>query len=390
MVEDCFTSGRLDLQLPCPNAILLAEAGTAGADDVGADIAGGDKYLPNPAYAAPGVSARARPLFEFLGRLAGLSLRTKLACAFEWPSLVWKGLVGAPLDMADLRAIDVRTHDLLCAVASWVPPDSTALYAAEGAAGSRTPTGRTPLLPGQRSPSTPFLMRPPATPGSTPAGLLSPAPLGKRHAYSPAAEAAFAAAFPSLHFSARGYDGRVTELMPSGGKLRVTLASRWQFIAAAAARALTSVEPLIRHIRRGLYSVVPPRAVRMLTWRELETAVAGKPEVDLRLLRAHTDYEGYRVTDPTITFFWRALESFTQEERCLFIRFAWGRVRLPTGRRWPKRFKITRRSAADVGSLPLAHTCFFSVEIPPYPTEERMRSALLAAVHYGAGGILNA
>lgn len=82
------------------------------------------------------------------------------------------------------------------------------------------------------------------------------------------------------------------------------------------------------------------------------------------------------------------MRSLTDEERSLFIKFAWGRSRLPIGKHWPKRFKLQRR-AADDSSLPLAHTCFFSVELPPYGSEAVMRARLLAAVHW-SGGILNA
>lgn len=408
MVEDCFTTDRVDLQLPCPNAVL---AGNVTDGDGAADLAilsGSEKFLPNPAYATSALAARAKPMFELLGRLAGMSLRLKLALAFEWPSLVWKGLVGAPLDMQDLRSIDVRRADHLQDVASWVHAGGP-MYAAagsgdgsaaSGAAFGRTPTlhSRTPMMfgaggtPGSsRSPATPFLRSTPGQAGMGQGALsaVSPAPLARM--YAPEAQAAFAAAFPGLTFSVTGYDGRPAELVPGGHKIRVTLANRWQYVAAATAFALTCMEPLIRHIRRGMYSVVPPRAVRMLTWQELEIAVSGKPEVDLRILKAHTDYEGYRPSDAAIQHFWKVMEGFTQEERSLFIRFAWGRSRLPTGRRWPKRFKITHRPMRpDQNSLPLAHTCFFSIELPPYPTEERMRSALLAAIHYGIGGILNA
>ncbi len=67
----------------------------------------------------------------------------------------------------------------------------------------------------------------------------------------------------------------------------------------------------------------------------------------------------------------------------------WGpRSRLPLERRWPKTFKIQRRVVGD-DSLPLAHTCFFSIELPPYSTEAIMRQRLLTAIHFGIGGILN-
>jgi hypothetical protein len=157
---------------------------------------------------------------------------------------------------------------------------------------------------------------------------------------------------------------------------------------AATAYHLTCYDPLVRQMRAGLYAIVPARALRLLTWREISLAVGGKPDVDVAVLRAHTEYEGYRRDDPAILRFWTAMEGFTSEERSLFVRFAWGRSRLPASKRWPRRFRITRRNAGD-DQLPLAHTCFFSIELPPYTTLERMRAAVLVAIHY-SGGILNA
>lgn len=42
------------------------------------------------------------------------------------------------------------------------------------------------------------------------------------------------------------------------------------------------------------------------------------------------------------------------------------------------------------GAMQVSHTCFFSVELPPYSSEDLMRKGLLTAIHFGMGGILNA
>jgi len=39
--------------------------------------------------------------------------------------------------------------------------------------------------------------------------------------------------------------------------------------------------------------------------------------------------------------------------------------------------------------LPISHTCFFSVEMPPYVTEEQMRWGLTTAITFGMSGILS-
>ena len=43
-------------------------------------------------------------------------------------------------------------------------------------------------------------------------------------------------------------------------------------------------------LRKGLSIVVPEGLLNLLTWRELETLVCGKPILDVDLLRTNTTY----------------------------------------------------------------------------------------------------
>lgn len=184
-------------------------------------------------------------------------------------------------------------------------------------------------------------------------------------------------------------DGKVKELVPGGAKRRVLHSDLRSFAEQALALRLNECTEQLAAMRRGLFSVVPERGIRLMTWSELEVTTAGQPEIDIALLRKHTEYEGYRKSDRTIRLFWNVLSSFTNEERSMFIRFVWGRSRLPITKRWSRNMKVTYLSAG-ADSLPLAHTCFFSIELPPYDTEAAMRRGLLVAIHFGLGGILNA
>ena len=49
------------------------------------------------------------------------------------------------------------------------------------------------------------------------------------------------------------------------------------------------------------------------------------------------------------------------------------------------RFKIVPRHNVDATALPLAHTCFFLIELPVYPNKDVMRARLVTAITYGAG-----
>ena len=88
-------------------------------------------------------------------------------------------------------------------------------------------------------------------------------------------------------------------------------------------------------------------------------------------------------------FFWRAMKELTPEQRRNFVRFAWGRTRLPRGR-WPTlangqptRFTIVPRRGHTTG-IPLSHTCFFTIELPEYTDYDTCKRMLVLACSYGA------
>ena len=53
-------------------------------------------------------------------------------------------------------------------------------------------------------------------------------------------------------------------------------------------------------------------------------------------------------------------------------------------------FKLSRMPGVRADeihtALPVSHTCFNHVELPPYETEDQMRRGLLTAIHFGRAG----
>ena len=117
-----------------------------------------------------------------------------------------------------------------------------------------------------------------------------------------------------------------------------------------------------------------------LQWEEL---VCGSPEFDMDLWHSHTEVSG--VSAATVALFWKVIEGLSHQDKAGFVRFAWGRSRLPPAKDFTVKMRLTSGGRA---ALPVSHTCFFSVELPEYKTEEEMRHGILTAVHYGVGGIL--
>jgi len=74
----------------------------------------------------------------------------------------------------------------------------------------------------------------------------------------------------------------------------------------------------------GFHDTIPPELISIFDAQELELVISGLPDIDLDDLRAHTEYQGYKPTDPVINFFWSALRTFSKDEKALFLQFVTG------------------------------------------------------------------
>ena len=57
--------------------------------------------------------------------------------------------------------------------------------------------------------------------------------------------------------------------------------------------------------------------------------VCGSPDIPLNLLKSVATYKGIDIGAPLVQWFWEVMEEFSNAERSLFLRFVWGRTRLP-------------------------------------------------------------
>ena len=57
--------------------------------------------------------------------------------------------------------------------------------------------------------------------------------------------------------------------------------------------------------------------------------MCGSPDIPLNLLKSVATYKGIEAAAPLIQWFWEVMEELSNNERSLFLRFVWGRTRLP-------------------------------------------------------------
>ena len=133
----------------------------------------------------------------------------------------------------------------------------------------------------------------------------------------------------------------------------------------------------------------PRRAQRAVERGRLAGAVergraraAGHAHAALARWLAHTTYEGCSERDAHVGFFWDVMDALEHEERRAFLRFTWGRSRLPLDHAgFDQQFKIQAfgRHPPD-RYYPVAHTCFFSLELPAYTSAAVCYEKLLYAI----------
>jgi hypothetical protein len=256
-------------------------------------------------------------MFEFLGRLLGSAIRTENHLELAFPPIVWKKLVQQPITLQDVEDIDKVGHNIIAKLREISTEEQWNEYCE----------------------------------------------------YTP------------LKFTARGSDGRELELLPGGSSIPVSWTSRALYLRMAEEHRLTEFDRQCEALRRGVGAVVPRYLLSLFQWHELERMVCGRPEVDIDLLRDNTIY-GERVssTDAHVLHFWSTLQDMTNEQRQQYLRFVWGRSRLPlNGEGFRRKHKINSMPGGEKG-MPVSHTCFFSIDLPAYPTKDILRTKLLYAI----------
>merc|ERR1711915_12778 len=167
---------------------------------------------------------------------------------------------------------------------------------------------------------------------------------------------------------------------------RVTSENRAEYVRLALNYRLHEFDQAVAAVREGISRVVPVPLFSLFTGFELETMVCGSPDIPLHLLRSVATYKGVDATAPLINWFWAVMEEFSTAERSLFLRFVWGRTRLPRsiadfrGRDFV--LQILDKYNPPDDFLPESYTCFFLLKMPRYSCKAVLREKLKYAIHF--------
>ena len=211
------------------------------------------------------------------------------------------------------------------------------------------------------------------------------------------------------------------ELEPGGMERDVTAENRSEWLSKVLDFYSGQVSDQRRCIASGFSKILPLRELKGLgiDHTELELFLSGLPQYDIEDWRRNTEYPQCSMPNPAINRlhqqnienFWTLMAELTDTEKAGVVRFSTGSAGVPLegfaglrGRQArneasTEKFKIQRINPPPSEAcsqscrvpnvctcrLPQSHTCFNTLDLPPYPSKELLREKLMTAVEGSAG-----
>ncbi|XP_022669798.1 apoptosis-resistant E3 ubiquitin protein ligase 1-like isoform X2 [Varroa destructor] len=186
-------------------------------------------------------------------------------------------------------------------------------------------------------------------------------------------------------------DGKLiqeVELISGGSSFAVTEKNKFQYLNALAEyRLARKVRSHIKSFMMGFNTVLNINFLREFDEEELELLLCGSPIYVVEDLRKNHYALGWTDTNRHILqWFWKVVDSFSEEELSQFVQFVTGSSRLPLGgfsqlEPW---VHIVYVEANNI--LPSAHTCFNYLCLPGYDSCELLVRQLRTALREGCQG----
>ena len=126
------------------------------------------------------------------------------------------------------------------------------------------------------------------------------------------------------------------------------------------------------YIREGL-SLSMRGKTEILTFvshNVFDVRATGEKTIETERLKSITTYN-VSSDHAIVQRFWNAFERMSQEERSAYLKFVWGRNRLPISLN-DLSYKHEVRLFSNLSNMgfPQSHTCFFQLDIPDYQSDD--------------------
>lgn len=181
--------------------------------------------------------------------------------------------------------------------------------------------------------------------------------------------------------------GRVTTvpLLPNGNNIPLTNSNRHHYVQMIIDYKLNqSIHKQFVAFSRGFHTACSSVALSFLCPEELEVLICGVAGFSIVDLRKYTTYKGYTNDDETIKYLWQVLAQLSSSKQRRFLHFCTGGDRIPVSG-WQELHFTVIKAPTPPNMLPMAHTCFNQLLLPPYTSKQLLAEKLTIAIDNAEG-----
>ncbi|GMH05251.1 hypothetical protein Nepgr_007091 [Nepenthes gracilis] len=186
---------------------------------------------------------------------------------------------------------------------------------------------------------------------------------------------------------------KIVELCDGGKSIVVNSNNREMYINLLIQnRFVTSVTEQVNQFAQGFADILCSTAQRKFFFQSLELEDldfilhGSLSAISIEDWKAHTEYNGYKKSDPQMLWFWEVVEEMSAKQKNILL-FFWTSLKyLPVeGFRGLASRLFIYKSLESPDRLPSSHTCFYRLCLPTYPSIAVMRErlAVIAQEHVG-------
>lgn len=122
---------------------------------------------------------------------------------------------------------------------------------------------------------------------------------------------------------------QVVDLVVNGRELPLKKHKAQEFHDKAIGARLSESKVQVQSLINGIGKTFDRKFLRLVSWKYLEYKVVGMNEISLDRLKEISAYRNCSDSHEVIKRFWQVLQSFSNDEKISYLRFVWGRTRLP-------------------------------------------------------------
>ncbi|GLC35097.1 hypothetical protein PLESTM_000279200 [Pleodorina starrii] len=178
------------------------------------------------------------------------------------------------------------------------------------------------------------------------------------------------------------------DLVPGGSEVAVTAANRRLYVDLYVKHLLQdSIAPQFGPFQRGFLRLCSGAALGWFSASELELLVCGSRQLRLEELEGATQYDdGYTKDSEPVRWFWEVVHALPPASQKRLLFFVTGSDRVPIkGLAHLNPPFVISRAGAHSDRLPSAHTCFNHLLLPHYNSKEMLKERLELALQNAEG-----